>query len=129
MSNYSSRTNLPITLKLDSQKIVEFTGKPEDWQKWKTRMQCTFDGLGYERILSNPDYAMQHPGMSRIVYLQLSVATSGRTAYHLVKQYKKEKEGNKAWGALLEWYAGDVMRLETAEAIQSWLEGYRLGNT
>eukprot|EP00957_Ditylum_brightwellii_P044713 3390448-Ditylum_brightwellii.AAC.1 len=62
---------------------------------------------------------MQHPGMSRIVYSQLSAATSGGTAYHLVKQYKKEKEGNKAWGALLEWYDGDVMRLKTAEAIQS----------
>eukprot|EP00957_Ditylum_brightwellii_P096107 7322152-Ditylum_brightwellii.AAC.1 len=33
-------------------------------------MQCAFDGLGYERVLSDPDYVMQHPGMSRIAQPQ-----------------------------------------------------------
>eukprot|EP00957_Ditylum_brightwellii_P043477 3296092-Ditylum_brightwellii.AAC.1 len=85
MGNYSSSTTLPSNLKLESQKIIEFTGRSEDWQKWKTRSQCAFDGSGYKRILSDPDYAMQHPGMSRIVYSQLSIATSGGTVYRLVK--------------------------------------------
>eukprot|EP00957_Ditylum_brightwellii_P114740 8749425-Ditylum_brightwellii.AAC.1 len=67
--------------------------------------------------------------MSRIVYSQLLVATSEGTAYHLVKQFEKEKEGNKSWNALLEWYNGDVMKSEAAEALRSWLEGYRLRNT
>eukprot|EP00957_Ditylum_brightwellii_P168836 12851288-Ditylum_brightwellii.AAC.1 len=66
MGNYSSRMTLPSNLKLESQKKFEFTGRSEDWQKWKTRTQCAFDGLGYKRILSESDYVMQRPGMSRI---------------------------------------------------------------
>eukprot|EP00957_Ditylum_brightwellii_P170217 12957756-Ditylum_brightwellii.AAC.1 len=102
MGNYSSRMTLPSNLKLETQKTIEFMGRSEDWQKWKTRMQCAFDGSGYKRILNDPDYLLHHPGMSHIVYSQLSVATSGGTAYHLAKQFKKEKEGNKAWQGLLE---------------------------
>eukprot|EP00957_Ditylum_brightwellii_P079446 6041643-Ditylum_brightwellii.AAC.1 len=99
--------------------MVEFTGRSKDWQKWKTRTRCAFDGSDYEGILNDSNYAVRHLDMNCIVYLQLSVATSGRTAYHLVKQFKREKDGNKAWNALLEWYNGDIMKLETAEALRS----------
>eukprot|EP00957_Ditylum_brightwellii_P034423 2611355-Ditylum_brightwellii.AAC.1 len=67
--------------------------------------------------------------MSQIVYSQLSVAPLGETAYHLVKRFETKKNGNKAWNALVEWFDGNAMKLETAEAICSQLEGYRLGNT
>eukprot|EP00957_Ditylum_brightwellii_P088653 6752166-Ditylum_brightwellii.AAC.1 len=101
MGNNTSR-NTHSNLKLGSKKIVEFTGRSEDWQKWKTRAQCAFDGSGNEGILNDSNYAFRHPDMSRIVYSQSSVAASGGTAYHLLKQFEKEKEGNKAWNALLE---------------------------
>eukprot|EP00957_Ditylum_brightwellii_P157618 11996462-Ditylum_brightwellii.AAC.1 len=46
--------------------VVQQMRRSEDWQKWKTRMQCAFNGSGYKRILSDQDYAMQHPAMSCI---------------------------------------------------------------
>eukprot|EP00957_Ditylum_brightwellii_P151688 11551599-Ditylum_brightwellii.AAC.1 len=106
MGNNTSR-NTPSNLKLESQKIMELTGRSEDWQKWKTRTQCALDGSGYEGILNYSNYAFRHLDMSCIVYSQLLVATLGGTAHHLVKQFKKEKDENKAWNALLEWYDGD----------------------
>eukprot|EP00957_Ditylum_brightwellii_P066474 5046733-Ditylum_brightwellii.AAC.1 len=78
MGNNTSR-NTPSNLKLEPQKIVEFTGRSKDWQKWKTRTQCAFDGSGHKGILNDSNYAFRHPDRSRIVYLQLSVATLGGT--------------------------------------------------
>ena len=74
----------PVTnLKLESQKIVEFLGGNNEWQKWKTRTMCAFKGSGSKEILEDEDYADAHPRMNRIVYSQLSVATVVGTAHHL----------------------------------------------
>eukprot|EP00957_Ditylum_brightwellii_P060202 4572993-Ditylum_brightwellii.AAC.1 len=83
------------------------------------RTQYAFDGSGYDGILNDSNYAFSNLDMSCIVYSQLSVATLGGTVYHLVKQFEKEKEGNNAWNKLLEWYDGNVMKSETAEALRS----------
>lgn len=122
-----SRTS-PSNLKLESQKIVEFSGRFEEWQKWKNRTQCAFDGSGYESILLDRGFATQRMDMNRIVYSQLSVATSGGTAYHLVKQFESEKDGHAAWSALCEWYDGDTMKAETADTIRNKLGSYHMHN-
>eukprot|EP00957_Ditylum_brightwellii_P100762 7679916-Ditylum_brightwellii.AAC.1 len=36
----------PSGLKLESQRIVDFSGKIKDWQKWKNCTQCAFDRSG-----------------------------------------------------------------------------------
>eukprot|EP00957_Ditylum_brightwellii_P176166 13414037-Ditylum_brightwellii.AAC.1 len=112
MGNVSSRQedSTLSNLKLESQKIVEFTGWFDDWQKWKTQTQCAFDESGYEQILINWDFATSNSNMNRIVYSQLSVATTVGTTYHLVKQFEKEKDGHAAWSTFVEWFDGDVMR-------------------
>eukprot|EP00957_Ditylum_brightwellii_P168739 12843568-Ditylum_brightwellii.AAC.1 len=92
----SSHSNL----KLELQNIVELSGKVEEWQKWKTQMQCALNGSGYERILLEREYTTRRHNLNRIVYLQLSVATSGGTVYHLVKQFEKEKNGHAGWSVL-----------------------------
>jgi hypothetical protein len=38
-------------LKLEAQKIKDFSGGHEDWAKWKNRTQCT--SSGYERVLED----------------------------------------------------------------------------
>ena len=56
MGNIIRRSNVmsgPSGLKLESQRIVDFSGKVEGWQKWKNCILCVFDGSGYETILSN----------------------------------------------------------------------------
>ena len=62
--------------------------------------------------------------MNRIIYSQLSVAISGGTAYHLVKQFESEKEGYATWNALCEWYDGDTMKAETTDTISNKLGSY-----
>jgi hypothetical protein len=44
-------------LKLEAQKIKDFTGGHEDWAKWKSRTLCAFSGSGYERVLEDKVYA------------------------------------------------------------------------
>eukprot|EP00957_Ditylum_brightwellii_P155664 11849959-Ditylum_brightwellii.AAC.1 len=64
----------------------------------------------------------------RVVLSQLSVATSGGTAYHLVKQHDKDKDGHAAWQSLIKWFDGDVLKAKTADTIRAKLESYKLGN-
>ena len=98
----------------------------EDWQRWKSRTQCAFDGSGYEKILTDPVYAVMHPRANKIVYAQLSVATVSGTAHHLVKQFGTLKHGNMAWEALLDWFDGDAIKNETADALRDKLSHLKL---
>ena len=117
----------PVTnLKLESQKIVEFLGGNNEWQKWKTRTMCAFEGSGYEEILEDEEYAEAHPRMNRIVYSQLSVATVVGTAHHLISQFEDEKDGHAGWNALVDWYDGDVVKDETADALREKLGSLQL---
>ena len=73
------------SLKLEAQKIRDFSGLTMDWTKWENRTECAFDGSGYGKILTNPSYAKCHPMMNKIVYAQLSVATSEGTSQNIMK--------------------------------------------
>jgi hypothetical protein len=131
MGNIIGRSDVrsgPSGLKLESQRIVDFSGKVEDWQKWKNCTQCTFDGSGYERVLSDREYADRMRNQNRVVFSQLSVATPGGTAYHFVKQHDKNKDGHAAWHSLIELFDGNVLKAETADTVRARLESYKLGN-
>eukprot|EP00957_Ditylum_brightwellii_P142145 10829916-Ditylum_brightwellii.AAC.1 len=120
--------NRTLYLKLESQRIVEFNGNLEEWQKWKNRTKCTFDGSEYEHIWMNKSYATRMSHHNIVVYSQLSVATSGGTAYHLIKQFHDENNGPAVWQALIKLYDGDVLKAETADAVKKRIENYQLGN-
>lgn len=110
------------SLKLEAQKVNEFNGDYDNWPKWKSRTECAFNGSGYERVLNDAVFASRNPKMNAIVYSQLAVATVEGNAHHLIKQHEDEKSGHDAWTSLLEWYDGDVIRNETAEALREKLE-------
>eukprot|EP00957_Ditylum_brightwellii_P210232 15364709-Ditylum_brightwellii.AAC.1 len=114
------------SLKLALQKIVEFSGRIEDWQKWKNRASCALVGSGYNIVLKKKITAARNPQLNQVVYSHLAMATSGGTAYHLVKAQEKEKDGYEVWQSLLEWYAGDELKNETANLSRARLEGYHL---
>eukprot|EP00957_Ditylum_brightwellii_P028048 2117692-Ditylum_brightwellii.AAC.1 len=80
----------------------------DEWRKQKNRTECAFDGSDY---------------------LQLLVATSGGTAFHLVKQFETEKYGYAAWGVFVHWYNRSIMKSEMADVICTKLENYRFGNS
>ena len=69
---------------------------------------------------------MTHSKMNKIVFSQLAVATVDGTAFHIVRQFNDEKDGYKAWKALIEWYEGDVVKNETAEELRQKLESLNL---
>ena len=50
--------------------------------------------------------------MNRIVYAQLSVATSDGTSHHLVKQYDQDRDGYEAWQALCQWHDGNLIKMK-----------------
>jgi hypothetical protein len=115
-----------MSLKLEAQRVKEFTGHFDGWQKWKSRTECAFDGSGYEKVLSNRPYAEINTQMNRVVYAQLYVATVEGTAHHLVKQHETLKDGHAAWNSLCEWYDGDIIKNETAETLRSRIEALKL---
>ena len=64
--------------------------------------------------------------MNRIVYAQLSVATSDGTSHHLVKQFDGNRDGHDALKALCEWYDGDLIKNENAKIVRVKLDGLKL---
>ena len=69
------REDFGSNLKLEAQKVKEFSGDFNEWQKWKSRTECAFDGSGYEQILADKNYAIKHKKINKIFCSQLSVAT------------------------------------------------------
>jgi hypothetical protein len=118
--------NSNSSLKLEAQRIKEFSGSYEEWPKWKSRTICAFDGSGYERILSDRQYATTHLRMNKIVFSQLAVATVDGTAHHLIKEHEENKDGHAAWMALAQWFDGDAMKNETSESLRTKLESLTL---
>eukprot|EP00957_Ditylum_brightwellii_P189827 14451530-Ditylum_brightwellii.AAC.1 len=71
MGNIIGRSNVisgPSGLKLESQRIVDFSGKDEDWQKLKNCTQCAFDGSCYEKVLSNQEHTDRMRNQNRVVF-------------------------------------------------------------
>ena len=60
--------------------------------------------------------------MNKVVYAQLSVPTTDRSAHHLVKCYSKTKYGYAAWIVLITWFDRDtITNDETSEYLRSKL--------
>jgi hypothetical protein len=116
----------PTNLKLEAQKIKDFSGAHDDWAKWKSRTECAFSGSGYERILEDKAFAMNHERLNKVVYSQLASATVDGVAYHLVQQFEADKDGHAAWTNLCEWFDGETVQSETATNLRSKLENLQL---
>jgi hypothetical protein len=113
-------------LKLEAQKIKDFTGAHDDWAKWKSRTECAFSGSGYERILEDKSYAKNQTRLNKVVYSQLASATVDGVAYHLVQQFEANKDGHAAWANLCEWFDGETVQSESATNLRSKLENLQL---
>lgn len=114
------------SLKLQAQSVTPFGGGYDDWNVWKSRTECAFNGSGYEKVLTESEYSEKNSCKNKIVYSQLSVATVDGTAYHLVRNFDDTKDGHAAWKALCEWYDGEEIRTEAAENARSKLEALAL---
>src|SRR5687768_12179901 len=79
-------------LKLEAQKVKEFTGSFEDWSKSKSHTECASDRSGYKLILTSRAFVDRNPCMNQVVYLQLVAATIKGISHHLIKQHKTAKD-------------------------------------
>ena len=78
--------------------------KMDEWQRWKSRTEYAFDGLGYQWVLKDAKYPSQNTQINWVVYSKLAVATIGGTAHHLIKKDEDDKNGYGAWNDLCECY-------------------------
>ena len=76
-----------VSLKLEAQRITSFSGSYNEWIVWKLRAECTFNGSGFDKILSSKDYDESNQKKSQIVYSQLSCVLVDGTAYHIVRKF------------------------------------------
>lgn len=111
-----------MNLKLGAQKINNFTGNPDNWQKWKSRTICTFSGSGYKLILDSEEYSEDNPRYNKVVFSQLMVARVDETGYHLIQEIESTRDRHATWKNLCEWYDGEDMQLETTEGIHIKLD-------
>ena len=71
MGLFQSKTeqdSIRTSLKLEAQKVKEFSGAYDEWQCWKSQTKCALDGNGYKKILVDPGYAKDNPRMNQVVY-------------------------------------------------------------
>jgi hypothetical protein len=108
-------------LKITSQSVKPFSGQSSAFAKWKNNTECVFNGTGYERILTNAEYALTHPKKNSMVYSQLTISTDDGSASHLVSQHKETQDGHQAWQALLGHFHGSKISIRTAKAIREKL--------
>jgi hypothetical protein len=85
--------------------------------QWKW-LQTVLDDLGY---------AMAHPRLNKVVYLQLASATVDGVAYHLVQKFEMDKDGHHAaWKNMCKWYDVKTAMGKTTVGICSKLVALQL---
>ena len=83
------------TIKMSYQKIKSFSGQNGEWHQWKGITQCTFEGSGYEKVLTDRAYANRFAQYNRIVCAMLNIATSEGEAHHLVNSMEDTHDGHQ----------------------------------
>ena len=81
-------------VKLDYEKVRDFSRADEEWQKWINRTLCAFSGTGYKEVIIDREHANRHPEDNEIVFSRLSAATTDGIAYHLVQKFEDMEPGS-----------------------------------
>ena len=64
---------------------------------------------------------MLQPADNETIFHILQVATTDGNVSHLVEQFEKERDGQKAYLELIRWHEGDQLTSETAEDVRDRL--------
>jgi hypothetical protein len=108
-------------LKLQSHQLKAFSGRSQEFPKWRSHTECVFNGTGYERILTDDTYAKSHPLKNALVFSQLSIALCDGDASHLVDQHKHTHDGHRAWQDLMSFFYGSKRSIRAARVIRAKL--------
>lgn len=121
-STYSNERLTHSNVKLHAQSMPSFNGSPHKWQTWKKRARATIGSAGYLNVLDDEAYATSHRMQNETVFHLLQNSVIEGNAAHLVDQYEPERDGRKAYLALVNWYEGEKQVNSTAEDIRAKLE-------
>ena len=113
-------------LKMESHRILDFSGSNDDWPTWKSKTMCVLTGGDYGSCLRDKDYGKRHPKKNRMLFSLLASATINGTANHIVQDFEATSDGAGAWDALCTWFDRDVLLMETAKNIQDKLRHLKL---
>jgi hypothetical protein len=108
-------------LRLMSHQLKSFNGRIAEFPKWKSHTECVFNGTGYEKILHDEPYALDHPSQNSLVYSQLSIALCDGDASHIVDNHQDTQNGHQAWQDLLSFYFGSNRSIRSARTIRTKL--------
>ena len=111
---------------IEKQRVTDFSGRADEWPKWKQRTLCVLATCKHDRIVTDSDYASAHPEADKLIFSLLANATVDGTAYHLVKDHEDDKSGHEAWASLCEWFDGEEIREETADDLRSKINNLKL---
>eukprot|EP00957_Ditylum_brightwellii_P072440 5505100-Ditylum_brightwellii.AAC.1 len=90
-------------------RIVEFSGKMEDWKERNNGTQCAINGSGWGKSLSDREYVDKRRNQHRKVFPNVSLTNSKEMTYHLEEQHNDINDGYAARISLNEWFNNDVV--------------------
>jgi hypothetical protein len=91
-------------LELAAPELVDFSGHSHDFRRFKIATECALFAMGYERVLTDKNFAHKHKRMNAAVLTLLNSATNKGTASALVHRCMSTQDGHQAWQNMLEWY-------------------------
>ena len=112
--------------KLEAHRITDFSGRFEDWQKWRIRTECALKSAGFAKILKDENHARANTNKNRALFTHLMVATTDGTASHLVREFENMDDGHGAWKKLTAWFDGDNMKFEQSNKYRNLLSNLQL---
>jgi hypothetical protein len=83
--------------------ITEFTGEYQDFARWRTNIEHTLRGTGYDRILIDKQFSKTNSDMNSTMFTQLLRAVMGGPASRVMEDVEF-MNGYAAWQGLIAWF-------------------------
>ena len=87
-------------VKLQTESLAKFSGSRAKWSKWYLAA-IAYSGLsGLDKVLTSRENASANPDDNKKLYYMLHQTLQEGTAFWIVKQHAKEKDGYAVWNDL-----------------------------
>lgn len=84
-------SSVPNALKMKAPDMSDFSGKEQEWPKWKCLVHVALSATGHDRILFNEKHAKENPGANAVFFAKLAAACVEGAAHHIVDEFKDQE--------------------------------------